>query len=59
VEKVQRFILKGIFGVIALIASHIFLFFYGIDIEISLISVLFTFIFGWPAVILIVIIFIL
>jgi hypothetical protein len=56
-EKVQRFICKGIFGVIALIATHIFLFFYGIDIELTWLSLLFVFVFGWPAIILIVIIY--
>ena len=57
-EKFIKFIYRGIFGVVALISTHIFLFFYGIDIEINWISLVFSFVFGWPAVILIALIFI-
>jgi len=55
-EKIEKLFFRGIFGVVALFAAYIFLFFYNIDIPINWITITLSFLFGWPAIILIVVI---
>ena len=54
--RIEKIIFRGIFGVIALIATYVFLFFYNVDIPLNWLTILFSFAFGWQAIIIILLI---
>ena len=54
--KLEKFIFRGIFGIVALFGTATFLFFYNIKFEIDWLSLIFAFLFGWPAIIVLLIV---
>lgn len=55
-EKVEKFVIKGVFSLVLLFLTNIVLYFFNFSIPINIITILFTFIFSYVAVIILLII---
>ena len=55
-QNLDRIFIRGIFGIVSLVLTNIFLFFYNIYIPINFLTLIFSFLVGFGGVVIIVII---